>query len=734
MSTLGRRRFVMGSTALIGGATVVACAAPERESQVQSFVLQPEQSLPGQELWFATACAHTSCGNSVVVRTIDGRAKKVEGNPAFPVNQGKLNVRSQSGVQSLYHPDRLDTPKKRRGLRGAGTFNNLEWATALDLLAEKLSDASSVTIITGPISGTRARIAQDFAGAFAGEHLVYETIESSVWRQVAKAGLGVDRLPHLDIANAHSILSFGADFLSTWISPTQYSIGYGEFRQGAGERGRLIQVEPRMSTTGANADSWVYVHPGQEGALALSIAQVIAAEGLTGNDNWFDAVNAVGGLDALNAYAPDLVAERTGVPASRIQEIAREFASHQPGLAIAGGPALASANGLDNGLAVILLNRMVGSVGRVGGLLPNPGPRTGITPPVVPTTFEALASRANAWLDGDSPDVAIVFDADPVYGMPEATRFADALGSIPFVVGIGTAMSETLGHADLVLPATHAFEEWGDFAPDPMPGQQVAGYQQPVITPFVTGRSFGDVLLTAWHEVKPETAPTWETMRDAVRAGAEQSFGGSGDFEARWIDLLKNGGAWNTAHGGSFSPSQDWNINLLAEPQFSGDEIEFPMHLVPFESVALGTGDESANPWMQATPDPITSTTWTTWVEVNPKTAAALGVTRGDVVEIRTLHGKFEATVYESPVSAPGIIGVPIGQGHRFGGRWREDRGANVLAALAPLTVAGAGGLAWAATRAAVTPTNNFKQLPTIEVVPNARNDSEEPVVQISHE
>ena len=86
MSAIGRRRFVLGSAALVGGATVVGCAAPERESQVQSFVLQPEQSLPGQELWFATACAHTSCGNSVVVRTIDGRAKKVEGNPNFPVN------------------------------------------------------------------------------------------------------------------------------------------------------------------------------------------------------------------------------------------------------------------------------------------------------------------------------------------------------------------------------------------------------------------------------------------------------------------------------------------------------------------------------------------------------------------------------------------------------------------------------------------------------------------------
>ena len=79
MSGLGRRRFLVGSAALAGGATVVACAAPERESQVQSFVLQPELTLPGQELWFATTCAHSDCGNSVVVRTIDGRAKEGRG-------------------------------------------------------------------------------------------------------------------------------------------------------------------------------------------------------------------------------------------------------------------------------------------------------------------------------------------------------------------------------------------------------------------------------------------------------------------------------------------------------------------------------------------------------------------------------------------------------------------------------------------------------------------------------
>lgn len=733
MSAIGRRRFVLGSAALVGGATVVGCAAPERESQVQSFVLQPEQSLPGQELWFATACAHTSCGNSVVVRTIDGRAKKVEGNPNFPVNQGRLNVRSQAGVQSLYHPDRLQSPKQRRIRLGASSFDDIDWIDALDLLSAKLSDASNVVVITGPISGTRARIAQDFAAAFNGEHLVYETMESAVWRQVTRQALGTDRLPHLDIANAQSILSFGADFLGTWVSPTQYSIGYGEFRQGSGARGRLIQVEPRMSTTGASADSWVYVHPGQEGSLALSIAQVIAAEGLTSNDQWFDIVNSVGGLDALNAYAPDLISDRVGVPVARIQEIAREFAGHQPGLAIAGGPALASANGLDNGLAVMLLNWMVGSVGTAGGLLPNPDSTTGFTPAVGPSTFGDLASRSNAWLEGQRPDVAIVFDADPVYGMPSATRFADALGSIPFVIGIGTLLNDTLGQADLVLPSTHAFEEWGDFEPDPSPGYRVIGYQQPVVNPLLAGRSFGDILLTAWHEVRPNSAPPWETMRDAVQAVAQETHGPT-NFETRWIELLRKGGSWKEAYTEPFAGVLDWHINLLAEPSFAGNDLEFPMHLIPFESVALGGGDETANPWLQATPDPLTSATWVTWVEMNPSTASALGVAHGDVVNIQTPHESFESIVYESPAAAPGIIGVPIGQGHTHGGRWRENRGSNVLTSLAPITVAGTGGLAWAATRARVTPTGDFKQLPTIEVIPNSRNDTEEPVVQITDE
>ncbi len=735
-SRLSRRRFLTGAAALAGGATIVACAKPDRESQVQSFVLSPEQSLPGQELWFATAAAHSVGWNSAVVRVIDGRAKKVEGNPAFPINQGKLDVRGQAGVQSLYHPDRLQTPLKRRGVRGGGDYEAIDWDEALDTLVARLEGASSLLMLTPPLAGTRARLASDFAAVFGGRQLVYEPLENTTLREALRLSFGTDRIPHFDIANARSVLSFGADFLGTWVSPTQYSVAYGEMRQGAGrERGLLIQVEPRMSLTGASADRWVPVKPGQEGVLALSIAQVIAAEGLTGDDRWYDVVNEVGGLAALNEYAPDRVSQRTGIEAETIQLVARDFAAHQPGIALAGGPALAHTNGLDIGAAVFLLNRMVGSVGVPGGVLPNPPAPAEIPAPQPASPFREWAGLAASLRDGDTPDMVFVHEANPVYGLPASIKFSEALGKVPFIVGTGVFMNETLAHADLVLPAAHTFEEWGDFAAEPGAGSQVVGHQQPVVTPWTKSRSFGDVLLTAWHEVKPETAPPWETMREAVRSTAESVFAEQGqDFARAWIELLRNGGKWDRQAPRETLSEPDWHVGLLNEPAYAGDSLEFPLHLVPFETVALGTGDEAVNPWLQATPDPLTTVTWITWVELNPRTAADLGVKRGDVVKIETPAGSIEGRVYESPVTPPDVVGVPVGQGHEFGGRWVEQRGANVLPIVQAQIVSGSGALAWAATRARVRGTGGFERLPTFEVIDSPRNDGAEPIARVTSE
>jgi menaquinone reductase, molybdopterin-binding-like subunit len=733
---LGRRKFLAGVAGTAGGVVIVGCAAPERESRVQSFVLAPEHSLPGDSVWFATADAHSNVGNSVVVRTVDGRAKKVEGNPAFPINQGKTDVRAQAGVQSLYHPDRIKTPMIPAGKRGDGRYEEINWERALDMLGAAIGPAGSFHLVTSRLTGTEALVAGAFADLVGGEHMVYEPVENGTFQAAVKKILGVDNTPHFDIANAGTVLSFGADFLGTWGSSVMYSQAYSRLR--GGNRGRLTQLETRMSMTGASADNWIYVKPGQEGALALSIAQVIVAEALVHFDVWRDAVAAIGGVDVLNKYAPDVVAERTGVPVATVQEVAREFVDRQPGVAFAGGPALAQTNGLDNGAAVLFLNLVVGNLGKAGGVLANPMAPAHIPAPLPETPFAGWRSYTDELAAGAVPDVLFVYDADPAYGIPGNPGFADAIAGVPFVVGMSSFMNETVGLADLILPATHPFEAWGDFTADPGPGTQVVGFQQPVTTPWNDARSFGDVLLTLAPELKGEGALPWASMHDAVRAGAEKLFGMEGAgaaFDASWVELLRRGGAWEqAAEVPEFAALPDWDATALAGPEFAGDAGSFRFHLIPFATIAIGAGNESESPWLQSVGDPLTTVTWTSWAELNPETAAELGVGTGDVVAIDARHGTIEVPVFVSPVTPPDVVAVPIGRGRKFGGRWRRDRGENIFSILDPVTDTGTGSLAWASTRARVRSVDRKIAMPILERVEEPRNDVEEPVLEVESE
>ncbi len=740
MPKLGRRHFIAGMAGAVGGGLVVGCAKPDRKSRVQSFVLAPEQSLQGENVWFATVSAHADWGESVVVRTVDGRAKKVEGNPEFPINRGKTHVRSQAGVQSLYHPDRLTRPMLRSGGRGSGEFEPIGWVQALDILVEKLGPPNQPLLITGRIAGTRARIASSFAKLLGGRHLVYEPLETTTLRESIRRAFGTDQLPHLDIRNTQYILSFGADFLGTWVSPVQYSVAYGHFRHGEGrERGLLTQIEPRMSMTGSNADRWLYIKPGHEGAVALSIAHVIVSEGVVSESVWGDALEAVGGREALDRYKPDAVSADAGVSVDNIRAVAREFASRQPGIAIAGGPALAQTNGSNVGVAILLLNWIVGSVGRTGGVMPNPAPPSSIPSPLAPTAYSEFASiseKSNA-----GPQSIFVYDVDPAYGLPELTGFKKMLvelTDVDFLATMAMFENETYAYADLVLPSTHPFEEWGDYSVEAADGRQVIGYQQPVVTPRSDVRSFGDLLLTIAPELITNRAVRAETMHEAVKSSALGQFGDANPAmspDENWIELLRRGGYWGgTSLPGKFSDVPDWSIDSLKGPAFSGSDVEYRFQLIPFETVSAGTGTEAVNPWLQAAPDPLTTVTWTTWVEINPKTADKLGLKRGDLVDVVTPTGKISAGIYDSPVVPPDVIGVPVGGGRKQGGRWDKEQGENILSILSPQIDSTTGALAWAATRAKLEKVGKSRELPTLEFYDDPRNDEEAPPVQVTRD
>ena len=235
-----------------------------------------------------------------------GLAKKLEGNPLHPVNRGKLCARGQAGLQVVYHPDRLEGPLKRTGARGSGAFQQISWDDAMKELTSQLSTlrssngAASLAFLTRPLRGQRRELIERFLKAYgAPPPVAYEPLDDAVLRQANLLSFGWPELPTLDLARADYVISFGADFLGTWNSPVSQSIGYGEMRQGRiGHRGRFVQVEARMSQTGANADEWVPCRPGTEGVLALGIAHVILSDKLSSHDTHPRAGSLIAGWSA----------------------------------------------------------------------------------------------------------------------------------------------------------------------------------------------------------------------------------------------------------------------------------------------------------------------------------------------------------------------------------------------------------------------------------------------------
>ncbi|MBH38895.1 MAG: 4Fe-4S ferredoxin [Chloroflexi bacterium] len=736
---LTRRNFLAWAGLSAVGA--VACdvfGEDRRELKVQSPVMQPEDLVKGTDNWYATLCRQCPTNEGIVVRVMEGRAKKVQGNPEYPVNLGKQSARCDAGLQALYHPDRLAGPMKRTGAKGSGDFTEITWDQGLDALKASLgTHGDGLLLITEPVRAHSAMIADRFAKAFNGTHLGFEAFDQGVYRTAVKSVFGQDTLPDLDIGSSHYLLSFGADFLSTWGSPTRWSIGYGAFRDtsNGGHRGTHVHVDPRFSMTASNADKWLPIAPGVEGHLALSIAHVIISEGLQADGVDIDRLTAGRGAAALSAYAPERVGPMLNLHedilhghsgADLIKELAREFASHTPSLAIGGDSSSAYSNGLFNAEAIYALNYLVGSVGSQIAFSPE-------------SPFSDLPSSANVggladWSEQISnirngkTRLVMIHNADPVYGLPESSGMGEALSSDSvFVVSFSSFIDDTAIMADLILPDRNYLEDWGSDIPEPGPGHQVIGIQQPVVNPLseLDPRSFGDVLLAVGQELGKESDLPWASVKQALRETSDSlydmnkgSVSGS-TKDVYWNSMLRNGGWWDES---SDPVTVQAPSGILSDIASRGSEAKFSgsgFYLIPFLHNTLLDGRNAHLPWAQSAPDPVTSIAWQTWVEINEKQMESLGIREGDVVSLTSNAGRITAPAYPNPGMPPDIVGVPLGQGHKHGPDYAtvgDDRdSSNVIDILSAVRVDGTRSMAWASNRVQVQNTGDSVRVTKLE-------------------
>ncbi len=671
-----RREFL--KFAAVGGsaAAFTACVpVAAGKFQIQSPLYMTEDLVAGSDQWFATLCRGCSAGCGVLVRVVEGRAKKIEGNPNHPVNHGKLCPRGEALAQVLYHPDRVTTPLRRRGDRGSGEWEPISWDDALNELVsslKKLSKEGDLLLITEPLKGARLELVSNFVRALKGRHLAFEPLSRAVQKAVIRKLFGTDLWPGFDIANAALVVSFGADFLADWLSPVHYGFAYGNFRGREGARGKLIAIEPNFSLVAANADKWIPVRPGTEGAVALGLARLLIESGKV-DRGVADALTGGRGLAALASFDPQKVEQVSGVPAKTLEEVAADLASLSPAIVLGGDGPASHTNGFDALQAIYSLNFLIGSVGRKGGILPP------IEPPLAGYTAMAAASLADweALSRGQSlPSVLVVHGADPVHYLPGELGLKDALKKVPYVVSVTALMDDTALQADLVLPALSTLEDWGDDVPDPGSAVQAYSFQQPVVRPVGEGRSFYDLLLTLASEVggQANEALPYKSYREALLNSVTKLQAlGKGSIKQQTLEAfllkLQQEGVWTGE-----SVRLNWRptpqpLPEVKQAQFAGDAAQYPYYLVPFVTSTLGL-QGAGIPWLEALPDPTTTVVWQTWVQISPQTARQLGLKEGDIVGVETPVGRLEAPVYIHPAMPPDVVAVPLGRGYQNRGRY----------------------------------------------------------------
>jgi menaquinone reductase, molybdopterin-binding-like subunit len=737
-----RRRTFLRFSALSGAALAVE-GCSDRGTQLIRFV--PEEELvPGVAVWKPGVCRMCSAGCGIQVRVMEGEAevvrngqfgivkmglaKKLAGNPEHPVSRGKLCARGEAGLQVTYNPDRIKHPLKRAGQRGSGQFTQVSWDQAIQELLTHLQplasqhETKSLAFLTGPQRGQRRVLIERFLSGFGGaEWVPFELFDNEVLRRANWLSFGYEQLPTVDLARSGYVISFGSDFLGTWNSPVAQSVGYGKMRQNrSGVRGKFVQVETRVSQTGANADEWIAAHPGTEGLLALGIAHVILKEKLGHAETAGAAGTRIDGWrEGLPAYSPEAIAWKTGIPPETITRLAREMAARSPAVAMVGGTPLAQTNGLFTALAVNALNALLESVGKPGGLQFTPESPLAAGAVARGNSGKGNASSVRALaqqiLSGQPRpvEVLLVHEANPVFATPMGWQVNEALAKVPFIASFGSFLDETSRLADLILPDHSFLESWIDDVPESGTTQSVVSVAPPAMRPLHDTRALPDVLLDLAHRLGGPTsrALPWKSYEEMLHATLSPLAHHSGSISGKdngefWNKIQEQGGWWSLEE--SAAPKAKVAVRSSSvvknqEAEFAGAVGEYPFYFLPYATQQFYDGRHANLPWMQELPEVLSTGMWGTWVEINPRAAANLQIEQGDLVEVASPHGKVRAPALLSPGIAPEVIAIPVGQGHEEYGRYASGRGANPIKMLAPQVEPTTGALAWAGTRVSIT-------------------------------
>ena len=621
-----RRDFLKTFGFSVAAASLVAsCTKPVNKAI--PYLLKPEEVTPGMANYYASSYFEGNEYCSVLVKVRDGRPIKIEGNGLSPVSQQGTSARVQASILNLYDDARFKTPIKR------GEATN--WEEVDNYIKNKVGqlkrDNKKLVLLTSTIisPSTKAVINKFLAENPNAQWLQYDAVSATGILKANEISFGKAFVPDYHFEKAKVIVSFGADFLGTWLSNVEYTKAYSAGRkllEAGDEMSRHYQFESGMSITGSNADVRIPVKPSEEGVLVANLYnELLKNKGLS------------------SANVPNSTYDLSGLVADLLETQGKSLV-------------VSGSNDVNIQLIINGINNLLGNYGNT--VLTG---KTLNTHQGIDSEFETFISELkNKTIAG-----VMCWGVNPVYNHPAGNEIKQAFEGLELSVSFAERPDETTGTCHWICPAPNYLEAWDDAEPKTGSFSLV----QPTISKLFDSRQVQESLIK------------WGGLEETDFYSFIKNY---------WIENFKNQQTefsderifWNsTLQLGVFEPansefaeltySENGLSNSLSQIKPATDGWEIAL----YESVALSNGNAANNPWLQELPDPVAKVSWDNFAAVPVKWAAENGIQNESVI---TVNG-IELPVIVQPGQAADTISVALGYGRTIAGKVGDGVGKNMF-------------------------------------------------------
>jgi molybdopterin-containing oxidoreductase family iron-sulfur binding subunit len=617
-----RRDFLKTFGFGIAAASIVAsCKRPV--DKAIPYLVKPDEINPGIANYYASSYFEGNEYGSILVKVRDGRPIKIEGNNLSSVSQGGTSARIQASVLNLYDDARLKGPLKNG--------QEITWEKAdeeiMAQLATVKNQSGKVVLLSSTVisPATRDLIRKFSEKQTNTQWIQYDPVSVSGMLEANLKSFGKSLIPDYQFKKAKVVVSFGADFLGTWLSVVEYTKAYTAARQlqnGRNEMLRHYQFESGMTLSGSNADVRFPIKPSEEGAIVLALYNAIA--------------KAKGGQML------------SGVQSSvDITELAKDLLDNEKRSIVISG-----SNDVNIQLLINGINQLLGNYGQTIGL---DSPL--LTKQGIDSDTEGLLSELKA----GNVKALLIWNANPVYDHPKGKEFAEVLKKVGLTVSFSERPDETTAVCQYILPESNYLESWNDLEPK----TGIYSLSQPVIAPLFNSRQL-QLTLMKWTGSGTNYR---DYLKEFWKDNQFKKQNYTSDFREFWNKSLQNG-IFETAQESTLTYTPEGISQAAAAIKSSATGVE----VVIYESIAIGNGKYANNPWLQELPDPVAKISWDNFAAVPVAFAAENGLKNEDVI---TVNG-IELPVFIQPGQAKDTLSVALGYGREIAGKVGDRTGTNL--------------------------------------------------------